>query len=239
MQSEFLSIEVVFKRFGGIQALRGISLKVSRGEIIGLIGPNGSGKTTLINIITGIYRPDNGRILFLGEDLTRLPQHEICRRGIARTFQIPRLFVGMSVKENMLIASEFCKGTSDEDMVNDVLKKLGLWDKRDEDPEKLTLIEKRLLELGRAIASSPKLLLVDEVAAGLRTGEIKKIGSMLQELNSNGITVVWVEHNVRELIRYVRRLVVLNNGQVIADGDPETVISNPLVVESYLGKINP
>jgi branched-chain amino acid transport system ATP-binding protein len=146
--------------------------------------------------------------------------------------------MGMSVKENLLLASDFCRGSSDEGLVDDILKKLGLWDKRNEDPGKLTLAEKRLLELGRALASDPKLILVDEVAAGLRPREIEKIGSILDELNSIGVTVVWVEHNVRELVRYVKRLVVLNNGQVIANGDPRNVISNPLVVESYLGKIS-
>lgn len=226
----------VSKRFGGIFALRGINLEIKEGELVGLIGPNGSGKTTLINIVTGVYRPDTGLIEYMGENLLKIPRHEICKRGITRTFQIPRPFGSLSVLDNLLIAGEFC-GKLSETWINELLRMLGLWEKRNNKSSNLTLIEKRLLELGRALAPMPKLVFLDEVAAGLRESEIKKIGDIIRSLNtSSRVTVVWVEHNIRELIKYIDKLIVLNNGQLLIEGEPISVLSNKLVVETYLGK---
>jgi len=231
-----LKINNVSKRFGGIQALKDVNLQVDRGEFVGLIGPNGSGKTTLINVVTGLYKPDTGKILFDGLDITSFPSYRLCRLGIARTFQIPQPFNNMSVLENVLIASEFCS-SGDLAHVMEILEEIGLKDKANVLAEKLSLVEKRLLELARALAMKPKLLFVDEILAGLRESEINRVTRILSELNENGITIVWVEHRVHELTKFVRRLVVLHQGLVIADGEPHEVINNKLVVEAYLGKV--
>ena len=231
-----LKISNVSKRFGGVQALKDVNLQVDRGEFVGLIGPNGSGKTTLINVVTGLYKPDTGKILFEGLDITSFPSYRLCKLGIARTFQIPQPFNNMTVLENVLVASEFCS-SGDLAYVMEILEEIGLKDKADVLAEKLSLVEKRLLELARALAMKPKLLFVDEILAGLRESEINRVTRILSELNENGITIVWVEHRVHELIKFVRRLVVLHQGLVIADGEPHEVINNKLVVEAYLGKV--
>lgn len=231
-----LEVRNVSKKFGGIIALRSVSLKIDQGEFVGLIGPNGSGKTTLINVVSGVYKPDEGRVLFEGKDITGKPLHVICRQGIARTFQIPQPLHELTVLENVMLSSRFC-GNGDMAAVWESLELCDLREKAYTEAGKLTLVEKRMLELARAISSRPRLLFLDEVAAGLRPGELRRLTEALERLNREGLTLVWVEHNVAELIKYVRRVVVLHQGRVIADGEPRDVIRLPEVVESYLGRL--
>jgi len=213
-----------------------VSLDVFERDFIGLIGPNGSGKTTFVNVVTGVYRPDEGEIYFENKRIDRLPRHKICRIGIARTFQIPQPLEDLSVWENVQMGDIFC-GVNDIRSVKEALKISGLYDKRFYEASKLTLIEKRLLELARALAVKPRLLFLDEVAAGLREDEIKRLGDLLVKLNNEGVTVIWIEHNVSALLKYVKRLVVMNMGYIIADGDPQEVINKPQVIDAYLGKM--
>lgn len=231
-----LEIKNCFKRFGGIIALNNVNLKVNSGELLGLIGPNGSGKTTLINVVTGVYKPDAGKIFFEGKDITGKPPHVICKQGIARTFQIPQPISDLTVLENVMLSSAFC-GESSIKQVWKALEISGLSDKAYVEAGKLTLIEKRLLELARAMAARPKLLFLDEVAAGLRAYELERLGRVIRRLNKEGVTIVWVEHNVAELIKHVKRLVVMHQGRILADGNPSEVLRLPEVVESYLGKL--
>ncbi len=186
-------------------------------------------------MITGVYKPDHGSIYFLGERIEGKPPHVICRKGISRTFQVPQPLSSMSVMDNVMLASKFC-GDGDEEYARKVLERVGLESKIHVEAGKLTLIEKRLLELARALVTKPKLILLDEVVAGLRREEIDSLGEILASLNREDLTIVWVEHRVSELIRWVRRLVVMSSGSVIADGSPEEVVKMPAVIETYLGK---
>ncbi len=231
-----LEVRNISKRFGGIVALNGVNLKIEAGEFVGLIGPNGSGKTTLINVVTGVYKPDEGSVIFEGRDITGKPPHIICRQGIARTFQIPQPIMDLTVLENVMLSSVFC-GDRSTKQVWEALELCGLSEKAYVEAGKLTLVEKRLLELARAMASKPKLLFLDEVAAGLRPHELKRLGEVLHRLNREGVTLVWVEHNVAELVKYVRRVVVMHQGHILADGEPSVVVKLPEVVESYLGRL--
>jgi|FaiFalDrversion3_1042247.scaffolds.fasta_scaffold01532_2 branched-chain amino acid transport system ATP-binding protein len=231
----FESLDIV-KRFGGVIALNGVSIKLAKGELVGLIGPNGSGKTTFINVVSGVYRPDSGRIHFLGNDITDMPVHKRCKLGISRTFQIPQPFNSMSVWDNVVVAGEFC-GSLDERFAREVIKDLGLHSRIHDAADKLSLVEKRLLELARALVTKPKLLLVDEILAGLRESEVNNVTSLISKLNEEGVAVLWVEHRVHDLVKVVERLIVFNFGTVIADGTPEIVLKDRTVIDAYLGKI--
>jgi branched-chain amino acid transport system ATP-binding protein len=232
----FFESHDIVKRFGGVIALNGVSIRLAKGELVGLIGPNGSGKTTFINVVSGVYRPDSGKIYFLGNDITDLPVHRRCKLGIARTFQIPQPFNSMSVWDNVVVAGEFCGGF-DEGFAKEIIRDLGLHSKIHDATDKLSLVEKRLLELARALVTKPKLLLIDEILAGLRENEVNKVTSIIEKLNEEGVTVLWVEHRVHDLVKVVERLIVLNLGTVIADGAPEIVLRDKMVVDAYLGKI--
>lgn len=224
------------KRFGGIVALRNVSVDVSKGDFIGVIGPNGSGKTTFINVISGIYKPDSGKIYYEDEDITNTPPYIRCKKGIARTYQIPQPFGSMSVLDNVIIASENC-GDGDEMYAKEVLRDVGLGDKLYVEAERLSLVEKRLLELARALAAKPRLILIDEILAGLGESEIQRVSQVVIETNMKGAAVVWVEHRVHELIKFVKELLVFNFGNIIARGTPEDVLKNKIVIEAYLGKL--
>jgi len=189
-----------------------------------------------VNVVTGVYKPDEGEIYFQGVRIDGLPRHKICRLGIARTFQIPQPLGDLSVWENVQLGNIFC-GIGDAGTVEEVLRVTGLYDKRFHEASKLTLIEKRLLELARALAIKPKMLFLDETAAGLREEEIKRLGDLLNKLNNSGVTIVWIEHNVSALLKYVKRLVVMDMGHIIADGNPQEVINEEKVIDAYLGKM--
>lgn len=235
-----LEVTAVTKRFGGIVALDGVSMSLAEGEILGLVGPNGSGKSTLINVLSGFYPADGGRVVFGGEDATDVPAHQLAALGIARTYQIPRPFDTMTPRENIAVSYMF--GHSKRSLAEarlaaqEWLDFTGLADVADVPIGDLTLHQLKFLELARALATQPNLLLLDEVLAGLNPSEIDESVEMIQRIHSHGVTILVVEHVIRAVMALCGRLVVLNQGAVISEGDPETVMSDPAVVTAYLGK---
>jgi len=233
----------IWKRFGGIIALRNINIKVFKGELLGIIGPNGSGKTTLFNIITGFLKPDKGRIILSGEDVTGFSPHEMVKRGVVRTFQLVKPFMGMNVLDNIRVALYMRHGlmsrVSEREIIGEareILKMIGLSHREDVSADSLSHGEKKKLEIGRALALKPKILLLDEPTGGLTTAEIDDIIRLIKNIHENGTTVVVVEHNMRVIMNLSERLIALNSGVVIAEGDPKDVVSNPEVVKAYLGE---
>jgi branched-chain amino acid transport system ATP-binding protein len=233
-----LEVQGVTKRFGGFQALGGINLRVRQGERFGLIGPNGSGKTTLINCISGTLRTDAGRIVFADRDITTLAAHRRTRLGIARSFQIPKPFVSMTVLQNLMIPVEY-SGRGHRDSAAEamaILELMGLAAKAHEPSAALTQIEMRKLELARAMAARPRLLVSDEAMAGLSSAEVDDILAILFELNQRGITVIMIEHIMRAVMRFSERIAVLDAGEKIAEGGPDEILANPRVEKAYLGE---
>jgi branched-chain amino acid transport system ATP-binding protein len=215
-----------------------IDLALAEGEALGIIGPNGAGKTTLFGIATGTVAPDGGRVLLAGDDITRLPPDRRCRRGIARSFQIPQPFGGMTVFENTVVAAAFGAGKGEHDVYAaciDILERCGLAAKANRLAGSLTLIDRKRLELARALATKPRVLLLDEVAGGLTEHECAALVGLIRELRETGLSIIWIEHVVHALLAAVDRLVVLHGGAFIAQGDPQTVIRSPAVADIYLG----
>ncbi len=233
-----LECQEIWKRFGGFEALKGIDMEVKRGEILGLIGPNGAGKSTLLNLINGIYAPTKGRIFFDGNEITGKKPHEICRIGIARVFQIPRPFYEMSCLDNVVTAIVFNSGldtASAEKKALELLEFVGM-KYPERRPDEVTLQDKRRVELARALACGPKLLLVDEYMAGLNPSEIQEAVELLKKVNKElGITLIWVEHVMPAIMGLAERVVVLDHGIKIAEGRPEEVVKVKKVIEAYLG----
>ena len=239
MAGALLEINGVVKRFGGFTALNHVSLHVKAGERFGLIGPNGSGKTTLINCISGALHADEGRILFDGRDITTLPAHRRTRLGIARSFQIPKPFTSMTVRENLGIPLEYAghaRSPAGATEAADILREIGLEAKAHLRPAGLTQIEMRKLELARAMAARPKLLISDEAMAGLSSAEVDDILAILFRLNTQGITIIMIEHIMRAVMRFSERIVVLDAGERIAEGTPDEIVRNPAVEKAYLGE---
>jgi branched-chain amino acid transport system ATP-binding protein len=233
-----LEVRGLVKRFGGFTALNGVTVHVNAGERFGLIGPNGSGKTTLINCVAGSLRPDDGRIIFEGTDITALPAHRRARLGIARSFQIPKPFTSMSVRDNLGIPLEYAghARASGGDDTEEILRAIGLDMKAQLRPGGLTQIEMRKLELARAMAARPKLLISDEAMAGLSHAEVDDILAILFRLNAQGITIIMIEHIMRAVMRFSERIVVLDAGERIAEGTPDEIARNPAVEKAYLGE---
>jgi branched-chain amino acid transport system ATP-binding protein len=233
-----LEVDSVSKRFGGLQALQNVTFHVAEGEIVGIIGPNGAGKTTLFNVITGVYRPDRGRVRFRGEDVTGEPAHRLCRRGVARTFQLSKPFVNLTVLQTVRIGAlnrlHDIKAATER--ANEVLDSLGLTRKRDQLGRQLTVVERKRLEMARALATGPALLLLDEVAAGLRPNEVQEMVALVRRINASGVSVVIIEHVLEAVMRLSGRIVVLNHGEVIAHGRPEDLVDDARVIEAYLGE---
>ena len=239
MASALLEVQGVVKRFGGFTALNRVTLQVKAGERFGLIGPNGSGKTTLINCISGSLHADEGRILFDGRDVTTLSAHRRTRLGIARSFQIPKPFTSMTVRENLGIPLEYAghaRAHAEAAEVTDILRDIGLDAKAHLRPAGLTQIEMRKLELARAMAARPKLLISDEAMAGLSSAEVDDILAILFRLNAQGITIIMIEHIMRAVMRFSERIVVLDAGERIAEGPPDAIVRNPAVEKAYLGE---
>lgn len=233
-----LALERIAKRFGAIVVANGIDLEVTAGEALGIIGPNGAGKTTLFGIITGTIAADAGRVLFAGRDVTPLPPEQRCRMGLARSFQIPQPFGAMTVFENLVVAAAFGRCRRERDVYADcfaLLKRCGLADKANRRAGTLTLLDRKRLELARALAAAPRLLLLDEVAGGLTEPECRALVALIKEVRSSGVSIIWIEHVVHALLAVVDRLVVLHQGAFIAEGRPDAVIRDPAVREIYMG----
>jgi branched-chain amino acid transport system ATP-binding protein len=231
-----MRIDNVTKRFGGIRALNKVNFEVKKGEILGLIGPNGSGKTTLFNVISGFYPATEGTIEFKGENITHLSPHKIARKGIGRTFQIVRPFGEMSVLDNVLVSGLF-SGKMGREQCRQILKTTRLIEREDDLAEMLNLAEKRRLEIARALALSPEMLLLDETMAGLTHTEVDESLKMISGIRSEyGLTIILVEHVMRAIMAVSERIVVLSEGAKIAEGSPKEVSENEQVLTAYLGR---
>lgn len=241
MSAALLRVDNVSKRFGGFTALQDISVEIRPGERFGLIGPNGSGKTTLINCISGTLPNDGGSIMFDGHDVTRLPAYKRTRRGIARSFQVPRPFRSMTVLENLLVAIDFgveshgLSGGQAAAEVMTILDRIGLADKARVSSGQLSQVELRKMELARAMAARPKLLISDEAMAGLAGAEVDEVLDVLLKLNAEGITVIMIEHIMQAVMRFSQRVMCLDAGRIVCEGTPAEVMDDKRVQEAYLG----
>ncbi len=228
----------VSKSFGSVKAIEDVSLMVAEGEALGIVGPNGAGKTTLLNVIAGSLRPDGGSVLFEGRDITRLSGNEHCRVGIARTFQIPRPFAGLTAFENVLVGAIHGRGKTDGNVQQVCVEALGrarLLDKANALAGQLTLLERKRLELARALATRPRVLLLDEIGGGLTEPEVLELVATIEELRAEGISIVWIEHIVHAVVAVVDRLVALAAGRKLIEGDPRVVLQSPELRDVYLG----
>ena len=235
-----LVLSGVSKSFGGVQAVAALDMEVRQGEVLGLIGPNGAGKTTVFNLVSGIQQPTSGSIRLAGVEIAGLRPDQVCRRGIARTFQTASFLPGMSVRENVELAAAFrdpakIRARRSRDVVADALAKTELTDVADQPAELVNVSQQKRLEIARAIATEPLLLMTDEIVAGLNPSETDDLLRILVGLNREGMTLVFVEHDVRAVLSVSQRLIVLAQGKLLAEGDPRTVARSPDVIRVYLG----
>jgi branched-chain amino acid transport system ATP-binding protein len=233
-----LAFEKISKRFGAVVVANGIDLALGEGEALGIIGPNGAGKTTLFGIASGAIRPDAGRVIFAGSDITALAPERRCRMGIGRSFQIPQPFNGMSVFENLVVAAAFGGGQREKDVYGgcvELLERCALAGKANKLAGSLTLLDRKRLELARALATQPRVLLLDEVAGGLTEHECAALVTLIGDIRRTAVSIIWIEHVVHALLAVVDRLVVLHGGAFIGEGDPKTVIQSPAVRDIYMG----
>ncbi len=238
--ASLLELSGVTRRFGGLRAVSNLDLSVERGEVIGLIGPNGAGKTTLVNVITGVHRASAGTVRFNGEDITRLPPYQVARRGIARTFQIVQPFPEMTVLENVAAAAMFAGaagyGREANAQALEHLEFVGLAKSANARAASLTLAMRKRLELAKGLAMRPKALLLDEVNAGLNATEVDHALSLIRSIAAQGITVLIIEHLMKVVLTLCTRIVVLHHGELIATGDPASIVKDQRVVQAYLGR---
>jgi branched-chain amino acid transport system ATP-binding protein len=233
-----LEIAGMAKKFGGVQAIKDVTMTVPQAQITSLIGPNGSGKTTLFSLITGFHTPDAGRVRFLGEDITGLEPEEITRRGIVRTFQIVQPFAGQTVRENIAVGAHLHIASRKAALARseEIAASVGLGDRLDMDAASLTVAGRKRLEVARALATSPKMILFDEVLAGLNPSEIRDVVPVIRAIAGMGITIFMIEHVMEAVMSLSDYTFVLNQGELIAEGEPGKVVANPSVIEAYLGE---
>jgi branched-chain amino acid transport system ATP-binding protein len=234
-----LQVSGVTKRFGGLQALTKITFDLPEGQILGLIGPNGAGKTTLFNVINGVYAPEEGQVTFRGEDITRMKPYSVAQRGMARTHQIVRPLNELTVRENVMVGACFgrerCSLAKASKIADQVLETVKLAVRTNQLAGSLNVAQKKRLELARALAARPFLLLLDEVLAGLNHAEISTMVETIQEIRQQGVTIIMIEHVMRAIMNLSDRLIVLDYGQQIAEGNPQDIVNNQQVIEAYLG----
>jgi len=236
--SAFLELSGVGKSFGGIHAVKDVSLKIGKGEIVGLIGPNGAGKTTLFNLITGFLRLDSGQVIFAGKDISHLYPHKISQIGIARTFQFPKIFNNMSILDNVLTGAL----KNSKDVIHcrknavELLENVKLGGHPNDSPSALTIANRKQLEICRALATSPQILLLDEAISGLTPKETSEMTELILKISAQGITLFIIEHVMKFIMSISQRVIVLHHGQKIAEGTPQIVAGNEEVIEAYLGK---
>ncbi len=236
-----LLVEKLIKYFGGLTALCEVNFEIYEGEIFGVIGTNGSGKSTLFNVISGFLKANSGKITFMGKDITDLPAYQICRLGIARIFQIAKPFHQLTTFQNVVVGRVYGKDPATnirkaEKEVVEILNFVGLGNKIDVVASHLTMAERKRLELARALAAHPQLLLLDELMAGLNSAETEGAMDLMNKIRSSGITLIMVEHIMKAVLGICDRVIVLNAGEIIAEGRPKEVVKNQLVIEAYLGK---
>ena len=234
-----LRLDNVSRRFGGLNAVDRVSIAVDQGEIVGLIGPNGAGKTTLINLITGVYPATSGRVLFEDRDVTRARPHQIARLGVARTFQIVQPFPKMTVEDNVAAGALFCGHAASvreaRTLAREHLAFTGLGDMAERPAASLTLARRKRLELAKSLAMRPRLLMLDEVNAGLNAAEVEDALAIIRRIAEQGVTIIVIEHLMKVVLSISHRLVVLHHGQLIAEGAPQQVVNDRNVIEAYLG----
>jgi branched-chain amino acid transport system ATP-binding protein len=234
-----LQVQDLTKRFGGLQALSDVTFDLPEGQILGLIGPNGAGKTTLFNVINGVYTPERGRVTFRGEDITGLPSYDVARLGLARTHQVVRPLHDLSVRENVMVGA--CYGREKHSLkearrlADEALTQVGLVDRADQPSGSLNVAQKKRLEMARALAAKPYLILLDEVLAGLNPSEITSMMETVRAIRDQGVTILMIEHVMQAIMAISDRILVLDYGMLISTGLPEEVANNPQVIEAYLG----
>jgi len=233
-----LSLSGANKSYGIVTVVDKLTLSINKGEAVGIIGPNGAGKSSLFNVISGLVRLDSGSIVLKGQDVTALSLEDRCRLGISRAFQIPKPFEGMTVYENLLVGSMFGAGrtqSESEDVSYGILDKTGLLSLANDKAGSLRLLDRKRLELAKALSTNPEVLLLDEIAGGLTEHECESLITLINSIKFDGVTIIWIEHVLRALMSFAERLIVLNFGKVIADGPPDQVWAMPEVKQIYLG----
>jgi branched-chain amino acid transport system ATP-binding protein len=235
LETAVLSVDRLNKHFGGIVAVKDMAFEIQAGEVLGLMGPNGAGKTTLLNLIAGVYPPDSGRVLFQGKDITRRAPHKICHLGIARTYQIPQPFAHLLVRDNLRVAATYGNRKSDKSDLDEILDLVDLSKQKGVLAGELATVSLKRLELARALATDPTLILLDEVAAGSTDTEIPRILGIIGQLRKMGKTIILVEHVMKVMVEAVDRIVVMDKGEKIAEGTPGQVMKDEKVMAAYFG----